>query len=304
VSGELLETKAINFVPTKQIERRYFVQNLVVVWLDPSLDRFSEDVQNSVMHFREFANSTEIFTDLEKCATFIREVKNEKVFLIVSARLGQQLVSAFYSLPQVYSIYVVCDDKTEHQQWIEQYHKVKDIFTEMTPIFSRLKRDTKEVEQNLSPISILGSIDISSDIELNQLDPSFMYSKLLKEIIIDMDFDKTVKSTFVDFCRVQYQGNVLVLKVIDDFEKNKEKRSPIWWYTSPTFLYTMLNRALRLQDTEIIWKMGFFIKDLHQQIEQLHAASTSGTKFVVYRGQGYAIILLFDSMTYTIYVLG
>ncbi len=52
----------------------------------------------------------------------------------------------------------------------------------------------------------------------------------------------------------------------------------------------MLNRALRLMDADLIIKLGFFIGDLHRQIEQLHeeqfADPSSNQSFSVYRGQG------------------
>ncbi|CAF1334344.1 unnamed protein product [Adineta steineri] len=51
----------------------------------------------------------------------------------------------------------------------------------------------------------------------------------------------------------------------------------------------MLNQALRTLDSDIIINMGFFLRDVHQQIQQLHEQQVSsyGRKpFVVYRGQG------------------
>ena len=52
------------------------------------------------------------------------------------------------------------------------------------------------------------------------------------------------------------------------------------------FLYSMINKALRTQDIEIIFKIGFFIRDVHHQIEQLHSLTDRQEPFVVYRGQG------------------
>ena len=51
----------------------------------------------------------------------------------------------------------------------------------------------------------------------------------------------------------------------------------------------MLNYALRTMEADIIIKMGFFISDLHHQIEQLYVKQINtyqGKPFVVYRGQG------------------
>ncbi|CAF3468988.1 unnamed protein product, partial [Rotaria sp. Silwood2] len=76
---------------------------------------------------------------------------------------------------------------------------------------------------------------------------------------------------------------------IDKFEREYHLQSPIWWYTAPTFIYSMVNRALRTQEVETLIKMGFFIRDLHLQIQQLHSEQVNSrfTKpFTVYRGQG------------------
>ena len=52
----------------------------------------------------------------------------------------------------------------------------------------------------------------------------------------------------------------------------------------------MLNRSLRMMDANLIIKLGFFINDLHRQIEQLHqqqyASDQFKQEFIVCRGQG------------------
>jgi hypothetical protein len=52
----------------------------------------------------------------------------------------------------------------------------------------------------------------------------------------------------------------------------------------------MLNRALRLMEVDLIIKMGFFVRDLHQHIDALHSEQYNehhhSDSFTVYRGQG------------------
>ena len=52
----------------------------------------------------------------------------------------------------------------------------------------------------------------------------------------------------------------------------------------------MLNRALRTLEGDTIINMGFFIRDLHQQIQELYqkqvGSLSCGKSFTVYRGQG------------------
>ena len=81
--------------------------------------------------------------------------------------------------------------------------------------------------------------------------------------------------------------------ILNELESQYHKKTPIYWYTCQIFLYPMLNRALRLMNGDIITHMGFFIGDLHRQIEQLHkeqyAGTTAANTFTVYRGQGLSI---------------
>ncbi|CAF1510801.1 unnamed protein product [Adineta steineri] len=121
---------------------------------------------------------------------------------------------------------------------------------------------------------------------LNQLEPSFMYTQLFKEILLDVKHDEQALKQFTAYCR---NDNSVSPINIDRFEKEYHAQLAIWWYTFPSEIYSMLNYALRSMEGDTIINMGFFIHDLHKQIQQLHqqqAHSYHGKPFIVYRGQG------------------
>ena len=114
-----------------------------------------------------------------------------------------------------------------------------------------------------------------------------MYTQLLKEILIEMDYEEKQKEDFVHLCRDLYQKDPKQLKIIDEFEHQYDKHTPIWWYTRECFTYQLLNQALRTQDVRVLIKIGFFLRDVHRHIEQLHSETEhSDGVFIVYRGQG------------------
>jgi hypothetical protein len=80
---------------------------------------------------------------------------------------------------------------------------------------------------------------------------------------------------------------MVLLKQIEDFECAYDLHSPIWWYTKEPFIYLTVNQALRTQNINVIIKMGFVIRDIHREIEQIHAEpGKNGDYRTVYRGQG------------------
>jgi tetratricopeptide (TPR) repeat protein len=130
----------------------------------------------------------------------------------------------------------------------------------------------------------------ASNQTLDRLDPSFMYTQILKEILLTIKFEEKHIQEFIDYCREKFADNNQELSNIEKFEAEYHKETPIWWYTFQCFLYPMLNLGLRLMDVDIIIRMGFFIGDLHRHIEKLHSEQFgdhhAGDKFTVYRGQG------------------
>ncbi len=109
-----------------------------------------------------------------------------------------------------------------------------------------------------------------------------MYSKLLIEIILKIEYDEKARKIFTNYFREQYAHDNSCLQMIDQFERDYQSNRPIWWYTKEMLIYSLLSKALRLLDVDLIIKMGFFIQDLHRQIEQLHSKTQYTTKLIVY----------------------
>ncbi|CAF0744151.1 unnamed protein product [Adineta steineri] len=160
----------------------------------------------------------------------------------------------------------------------------KGVFTDITLISESLKEVAHQCEQNAIPMSFVGTYK-----KLNELDPSFMYTQIIKEIILTIKFKQNHIQDYFDYCRDAFKDNKKEIENIKRLETHYHNKTPIYWYTCDMFLYPMLNRALRLMNCDIITRMGFFICDLYQHIEQLHqeqyAGRTAADTFTVYHGQ-------------------
>ncbi|CAF4581869.1 unnamed protein product, partial [Rotaria magnacalcarata] len=115
----------------------------------------------------------------------------------------------------------------------------------------KLTKATQSCDHAAIPMSFIPKRQISeaasSEQNLNQLPPSYMYSVIFKDIILEIDHDDNKSmNTLVNFCR---QKNIPEIQ-INLLQSNYHEESPVWWYTKPIFLYGMLNRALRTLDME------------------------------------------------------
>ncbi|CAF1600018.1 unnamed protein product [Rotaria magnacalcarata] len=155
----------------------------------------------------------------------------------------------------------------------------------MESICHTLRRDIRQLNSSMVPISIIPPSSTSTT-DLNQLDQSFMYTQLLKENLLDMQYNDTAKHEFADFYRAHYAKSDNELKKLREFEQEYDPSKVIWWYSKENFIYQLLNGALRTQNTEIIVRMGFVLRDVHLQIEHLHLEASNCNHFHVYRGQG------------------
>jgi tetratricopeptide (TPR) repeat protein len=266
------------------------MQNILLIWLDNNIDENNTDCRNTIAQLRYTVNTIRTFTDPDQCIDFLTDIYDENICMIISGALCQQLVPLIHPATQLQTIFVFCRNKTQLEQWAKHWPKVKGVFTDISPICEALKQTAQECEQHSISISLLTAGDDVSKKKLDQLDSSFMYTQILKEILLTIKFEKKHRIEFLDYCREQFVGNDRELDNIKKLEIKYEDQTPIWWYTCESFLYPMLNRVLRLMDVDVIIKMGFFIADLHRQIEELHnkqfGSPSSSKNFTVYRGQG------------------
>jgi hypothetical protein len=245
------------------------VQNFILVWLDSSINQSNEDCSNSLGKLRRIVNTINTFTEPGECLHFIGEMKDENIFLIVSGALGPTIVPQIHSKSHINSIFVFCGNKSLHEQWTKYWVKMKGVYTDIDSICQVLREQTKQCDRDST------SISITSATKADELEATFMFTTLFKEIILDINYDEDEIKRMAIECRRLYPNNEDELRIINEFEQKYYEKSAIWWYTRQCFIYQLLNRALRTFDTDVIVTMGCFIHALHRRIEELHLIDRS-----------------------------
>ncbi|CAF1615222.1 unnamed protein product [Rotaria magnacalcarata] len=265
------------------------IQDFILVWLDENLDENNDNFQHSLIQLRVIVNTLEYFTDPDQCVDYLTTIEDEKILLVVSWEFFENIVPLIHDMSQLHTIFGFYSNNCQQQEWSKEWSKVKSIHSSIQPICASLQKFTREHDHNAIPMSFISNKILEASTtgrqNLDQLDPSYMYSMLFKEILLETEEDDTkALDNFAAYCRKQ---NIYEPQ-LNRFLCVYHQKSPIWCYSLDSFLYSMLNNALRLLDMETMIKLGFFIRSLHRQLEQLHQEQSHMRKnvFFVYRGQG------------------
>ena len=260
-------------------------QNILLIWLDSNIDQANTDCQHTLIHLKRVINTIHTFTNIDDCVQFLQKNQYDKICMIVSGSLGKQIIPHVHHMSYIAIIFIFCGNTQSNEQWVQDWPKIKGVHTDIKSICYTLQQFVKDCEHNGIGFSLVESDDISKN--LNQLDPMFICTWILKDILFDIEFESEHFLGLIKYCReILEKDNKNELQNIAIFEQEYTKKTPIWWYTSEFFLYSLVNKTLYLLDISVIMKIGFFIRDLHQQIQCCHSKQCHKNQLItLYRGQ-------------------
>jgi tetratricopeptide (TPR) repeat protein len=115
-----------------------------------------------------------------------------------------------------------------------------------------------------------------------------LFHKLIN-VLKEMPQTVQAKQQMIDKCKHYYQTNNSELNRIQQFEETYQSSDAIRWYTEESFLYKLLNKALRIEDVSLLYIFRFYIIDLCKQIEheskRYLSLSPQSHYLKLYRGQ-------------------
>lgn len=115
----------------------------------------------------------------------------------------------------------------------------------------------------------------------SSLNSKFIHSELSMDVLLRMKCDLHDRKELLEICKKEYRLDQNEMKIIDEFETSYTSDRAIWWYTRESFLYKLLNKALRTQNTDVLYLFRFFLIDIERQLETNRCSETVR----VYRSQ-------------------
>jgi hypothetical protein len=202
--------------------------SLIITWLTSSVI----SAQDSLL-LKNIISNVQIFECADSFADFITNLTNhQKVIWIVSNSIAINTVSLLNDLPQIHSIYIHKMNQDNYNELFYKYDKVIGVFIDIESIRNEIEKNLLKIERESVSISMFyqNSFDsLSEENNSKKLDSSFMFTQLLKNIILRTKFEQKEKKQLFDYLRTRCADNIVTLDIINQFEYTYTQHSPAWW---------------------------------------------------------------------------
>ncbi|CAF4541955.1 unnamed protein product [Rotaria sp. Silwood1] len=206
-------------------------ESIIFIWFDPQ----EQSGLNLVGPLRAINHHVQAFIDLSSCINAIK-TSNEKIFFITSSS-DSELIATVHKLASVEAIFIL----TSNIESIKgDFPKLCGIYFQQEELF----RELKEI------------LDVFEQIQLESFafehEKAFLWSQLWKEELINR---KTLskKNIFIEATRHYYRDNVMILRIIEEFDKSYRPTEIMNWCFRSPFPSRFLHHALRSNNKEQLY---------------------------------------------------
>lgn len=200
-------------------------ESFVLIWLDQTIQK-NKDTIEAEEKLRAIVNSLVTCHAVNEVMDFIEQIHHQQIYLIVSGKLGEQLLSMneIINCSKLNSIYIYCRNQDEYTKLTQVSSKVREVFVKIDPLCARLKEDTEQALKNLLPISTTSGT--SAD-EKNQV--KFLCSQLHRDLLFTMEYNNNARSELADFCDKIYKSCPAEVMYIRELRTEYHAGKAIWW---------------------------------------------------------------------------
>jgi len=250
-------------------------EGTVLFWFLPSSAEHQYNLDN--FHaLKTIINDVRICDENDTYADQLTSLTDETVFVILESGCTK-LLDDLLLLQSIRFIYL--REPCHHPQTL----RIRGVFRDEHELRVQLQKDVKMAMESGTHLCIAANGDLkrshTSFQNLQNNNENFIFLQYLLQIILAIQGPKeNGHHDLIEECRLIYQDNPKQISVINEFEQDYEPDYCIWWYTRDSFLYKMINQALRTENIAIIWKFRFFIRDLYHQLKNLNGQQKGEAK--------------------------
>ncbi|CAF1173301.1 unnamed protein product [Didymodactylos carnosus] len=271
-------------------------EDISVVWFDDRDNTESDD--NKLFRqqtLRQINDYVAFFNNKDEFLAYIQSIQDEHVFLtLVPTTNTDDLLSAIHSLNKISCIFLYSDQIEDQEPFtselIEKYSKIVGKYETRSDLIVALQKKIELYRRQIAMFSFYDDRKQKTAHDLSKESGSFIFFQLFQYITMTQTkSSEESKQEMLAKCRIYYQNNRKQLEAVDVFEQTYQQTDAILWYTKNSFIYRLINKALRTEDIDTLLTFQFYITDLSRSLQQKfqemkRSEALVPSTFTVYRG--------------------
>ncbi|CAF1276951.1 unnamed protein product [Rotaria magnacalcarata] len=264
------------------------LEGITLIWYDANLNvNRRKKLRITKQHIRSINNCVIFHKDEQDCINTIKSISNEKILLVTSGSSADSILSFDdrFVHRSVQAAFIFCHTKEKYQSLQTSYPKIIGIFDDPEQLKTAIIEEVDSIQAHLETFNFYNKNEQNSICNLSNRSATFLWLLVFKDVVIQQQSkDKKAKTEMIEICTNYYHGNKNEINLIKEFDQKYKPEHAIRWYTRPSFIYKLVNRALRTEDIEQLYIFRFYISDLCEQIANIQKQNSYQQPLTLYRG--------------------
>ncbi|UJR07901.1 hypothetical protein I4U23_012184 [Adineta vaga] len=252
---------------------------VTLMWFNPS-----DDDKNKTIDKMNII----CYTDIDVLSQSMETTKNQKIFVIISANDAVKYLAAILELLSSNSLFIFPENSTYLFDHVIK-EKIVGNFKNSIDLIQAIKETVEKFNKSIELVSNDNQYQ-QGTCDLSKYSGRYLWFQLFHEVIqhLSPDDDCGAKEEMLNVCRQFYQNNDQTLKMIDEFDRTFQINDCICWYTKSTFVFEIINKALRTEDIEQLYQFRYYVAGLSKQLDRQceKMKNEREEKLILYRGSG------------------
>ncbi|CAF1403186.1 unnamed protein product [Adineta ricciae] len=269
-------------------------EGIILIWIGSVPVGETESALETKL--KSITSSVKLLSDLNTSIAFVKSITKERIFVILNVNVNETTNKSIKELNQishVSSIFII--DSSENPIQSSENVSEERLKAMRFSSFDRALMDTvrhhiRTAVKTMIGISMFDQEKQNTTRDLTKNMAGFLWFQILLQVLKELQHDDQAKNEMLEMCSNYYrmQDDQSELAQIEEYRTTYKKEQAIHWYTRDSFLYKLLNKALRTEDVRSLFSFRTFIVDLCAQIDDLHRkqfGTGNAQIMLLFRGQ-------------------
>lgn len=256
--------------------------SMEVIWLDANILLDTEDTKRTKYLLEQSTKEVSFYSDNRIMINHIKSLKSS-ILLIISGIEAHNVLSEIHSMPQLDTVFIFCSVISKYRVLEKMYTKVAGIFNKHDKMISSVRFYLRWAKKQSDVVNMCKDV-----VSFDHISPSLWWTRLLRFYLKkNRHAHNYSKDEMVNLCYSYFRDNKSYHEAIFDFEMNYWNKENVNWYTRDTFLYRIVNQALRAADYNALYMLRCYVINLSMELEKFHPQLRRllcGDSLYVYRG--------------------